>query len=105
MLASFIGQVLDDGLFHADPHPGNLLVDPDGTIWLLDFGSVGRLDPLALAGLRGIALGFATNDMGVLARAARDLAGWRRSGRPAHARGRAGATMADLDVSGGIDPR
>ena len=30
LLASFIGQVLDDGLFHADPHPGNLLLDDAG---------------------------------------------------------------------------
>ena len=47
MLSSYIGQILDDGLFHADPHPGNMLIDAEGTIWLLDFGSVGRLDARA----------------------------------------------------------
>ncbi|MFZ5721328.1 MAG: AarF/UbiB family protein [Pseudomonadota bacterium] len=30
-------------MFHADPHPGNVLVTPDGRLALLDFGSVGRL--------------------------------------------------------------
>jgi ubiquinone biosynthesis protein len=75
VLSSFLGQVLDDGLFHADPHPGNLLIDDGGTIWMLDFGSVGRLDPRALDGLRGIALGVATRDVNLLARAARDLSG------------------------------
>lgn len=33
-------MMLRDGVFHADPHPGNLLVDPEGRIILLDFGMV-----------------------------------------------------------------
>lgn len=37
-------QVLVHGLFHADPHPGNILVKPGNVICLLDFGIVGRLD-------------------------------------------------------------
>ena len=36
----YIQMMLVDGLFHADPHPGNLLVAPDGKIILLDFGMV-----------------------------------------------------------------
>ena len=36
----YIQMMLVDGLFHADPHPGNLLVAPDGRIILLDFGMV-----------------------------------------------------------------
>ena len=36
-------MVLEDGLFHADPHPGNLMFLPDGRIGLIDFGMVGRL--------------------------------------------------------------
>lgn len=36
-------QVLIGGLFHADPHPGNLLLSRDGTITYVDFGSHGRL--------------------------------------------------------------
>jgi ubiquinone biosynthesis protein len=32
------------GLYHADPHPGNILFQPDGTLGLLDFGMVGRID-------------------------------------------------------------
>ncbi|MDZ4370485.1 MAG: AarF/UbiB family protein, partial [Phenylobacterium sp.] len=38
-----LGMILLDGVFHADPHPGNLLVTPEGRLALLDFGSVGRL--------------------------------------------------------------
>jgi ubiquinone biosynthesis protein len=38
-----IKEVLEDGFFHADPHPGNYLVEPDGRIGVLDFGMVGTL--------------------------------------------------------------
>ncbi len=104
VLASFIGQVLEDGLFHADPHPGNLLVDEAGTIWLLDFGSVGRLSSLALSGLRGIALGFATNDASILARAARDLAGSESAVDLRSLEADLAVPLADLDSAGGFDP-
>ncbi len=40
---TFFRQALRDGLFHADPHPGNMLYTPDGKISYLDFGMVGRL--------------------------------------------------------------
>jgi ubiquinone biosynthesis protein len=104
VLSSFIGQVLDDGFFHADPHPGNLLVDPEGTIWLLDFGSVGRLDSNALNGLRGIAIGIATNDAGVLARAARDLATSTKVVDLRALESELAAPLAELDESGGVSP-
>jgi ubiquinone biosynthesis protein len=38
-------QILVAGFFHGDPHPGNVLVQPDGRLILLDFGMVGRLSP------------------------------------------------------------
>jgi ubiquinone biosynthesis protein len=37
-------MIFDHGFYHADPHPGNLLVMPDGRIGLLDCGMVGRID-------------------------------------------------------------
>jgi ubiquinone biosynthesis protein len=46
LLDAFMVQLLQIGVFHADPHPGNILIGPDRTVGLLDFGSVGRLDPL-----------------------------------------------------------
>jgi ubiquinone biosynthesis protein len=40
----FIQMIFRDGFYHADPHPGNFLVMPDGKIGLLDAGMVGRID-------------------------------------------------------------
>lgn len=40
----FLVQLLDIGAFHADPHPGNLLVTPDGQLALLDFGLCAEVD-------------------------------------------------------------
>jgi predicted unusual protein kinase regulating ubiquinone biosynthesis (AarF/ABC1/UbiB family) len=44
LLESYYRQILTDGFFHADPHPGNLLWW-DGKIYFLDFGMVGELGP------------------------------------------------------------
>lgn len=40
---SFFEQVFVDGFFHADPHPGNVFVDPEGNLIYLDFGMMGKL--------------------------------------------------------------
>ena len=40
-----IKEILEDGFFHADPHPGNIIVMPGEIIGLMDFGTVGRLGP------------------------------------------------------------
>ena len=45
LLDAFLTQIFDIGVFHADPHPGNILVEDDGTIVLIDLGAVGRLSP------------------------------------------------------------
>ena len=55
-------QVLDDGFFHADPHPGNILVRDDGTIILLDLGMAGRLSPARKQILSNMFVGIATED-------------------------------------------
>ncbi|MDS0294203.1 ABC1 kinase family protein [Halogeometricum luteum] len=41
----YLQMIIDDGVFHADPHPGNLAVDDDGAIIFYDFGMSGRVDP------------------------------------------------------------
>jgi ubiquinone biosynthesis protein len=46
LLRSMLEQILTVGFFHADPHPGNVFVLDGGTLGLIDFGAVGRLDPI-----------------------------------------------------------
>jgi ubiquinone biosynthesis protein len=43
LFRSFSSQIFDAGVFHADPHPGNILVQEDETIVFIDLGAVGRL--------------------------------------------------------------
>ncbi|MGB3211279.1 MAG: AarF/UbiB family protein [Desulforhopalus sp.] len=42
-LQTIVQQILEDGFFHADPHPGNLLVSSDMSLCIIDWGMVGRL--------------------------------------------------------------
>ncbi|MCH9814842.1 MAG: AarF/ABC1/UbiB kinase family protein [Actinomycetia bacterium] len=75
LLKSFLDQILGSGVYHADPHPGNVLIDSDGTLWLIDFGAVGFIDPITLEALQQMAIGFTLRDPGMLARAVRRMAG------------------------------
>jgi predicted unusual protein kinase regulating ubiquinone biosynthesis (AarF/ABC1/UbiB family) len=42
---TYLKQLLEDGYFHADPHPGNLRIMADGRLAFFDFGMVGRISP------------------------------------------------------------
>ncbi|MFB6152196.1 MAG: ABC1 kinase family protein [Haloarculaceae archaeon] len=42
---SYLKMIIEDGVFHADPHPGNLAVQDDGTLVFYDFGMSGYVDP------------------------------------------------------------
>jgi ubiquinone biosynthesis protein len=44
LFSAYVRQVAAEGLYHADPHRGNILLMPDGRLALLDFGLLGRLD-------------------------------------------------------------
>jgi len=41
----YLQMIIEDGVFHADPHPGNLAVADDGSVIFYDFGMAGRVDP------------------------------------------------------------
>jgi ubiquinone biosynthesis protein len=45
LFQAYLKQILVDGFFHADPHPGNVFLTDDGRLALLDLGMVGRLGP------------------------------------------------------------
>lgn len=44
LFSAYVRQIAAEGLYHADPHRGNILLMPDGRLALLDFGLLGRLD-------------------------------------------------------------
>lgn len=67
LASAFLEQVFVDGFFHADPHPGNVLVTEDGQIELLDCGQVGRLDAENRAGAVRMLMAFEQHDTRVLA--------------------------------------
>ncbi len=60
--ASFFNQVFRDGYFHADLHPGNLFVNADGGVTVVDFGIMGRLDRTTRYYLADMLIGFLTGD-------------------------------------------
>jgi ubiquinone biosynthesis protein len=105
ILSSFLGQILDDGMYHADPHPGNLLIDAEGSVWLIDLGSVGRVDAKALESLRDIAIGVTTNDTYVIARATRDMAARDALVDIRALEAELSIQLADLGAAAGIDPQ
>jgi len=63
---AFLKQIFEDGFFHGDPHPGNLLFLSNGSVGLLDFGIVGRLSRDRLAGLGTILQAIMEQDVEVL---------------------------------------
>ncbi|MEY9951591.1 ABC1 kinase family protein [Leifsonia sp. EB34] len=93
-------MIFQDGFFHADPHPGNLFVTPDGSIALIDFGMVGELNEELKQELTDFLIGFTQASPSLLAsalyalcvrkelqdrpRLERSLAGWvsQYAGRP-----------------------
>ena len=74
LIQAYYKQVLEDGFFHADPHPGNLRW-ADNRIWLLDLGMVGRLDTQTRRQLFLVLLAFAQGDVDLLADVSLDLSG------------------------------
>ncbi len=66
LLRSMLDQVLKYGFFHADPHPGNVFVLSDGSLGLIDFGAVGRLDSIQQAAIVDMLVAIARRDVPLL---------------------------------------
>jgi ubiquinone biosynthesis protein len=68
LVNTFCNQVYRDGVFHADMHPGNVMIDGFGRILLTDFGIVGRMDKKTKFYVTEILRGFLKNDYKLVAR-------------------------------------
>ena len=60
-------MIFVDGVFHADPHPGNIIVHSDGSITMLDLGAIGRLAPGVREGVPMFWQGVVRRDAGMIA--------------------------------------
>lgn len=78
---AFMTMIFDHGIYHADPHPGNLVVLPDNVVGLIDFGMVGRLSDSLREDLEDMISAVINNDAEMLTASVV----------------RVGATPADLD--------
>jgi ubiquinone biosynthesis protein len=68
VIQSFLRHAIRDGFFHADMHQGNLFVDANGRLVLVDFGIMGRLSPKERMFLAEILYGFIIRDYESVAR-------------------------------------
>ena len=66
-------MVFEDGFFHADPHPGNFFIEPDGRIGVIDFGMVGTVDARTQEQLTRVVLAVMSADTDQLVDAMLDL--------------------------------
>ncbi len=82
ILRAYCQMVFADGFYHADPHPGNILVKSDGTIVLLDFGATGRLSPAMREGIPALIEAAVKNDTDGMINACRRM-GFLADGREA----------------------
>lgn len=62
LFEALLHQMLVVGTFHTDPHPGNIMLLPDGSLTLLDFGSVGRIDKVTRTALVRMLLAWEFDD-------------------------------------------
>lgn len=68
LLDAMVKMVLYDGFFHGDPHPGNILVEEDGSLIFIDFGLVGRLSASQQDDLISLILNVLAGDVDAIAR-------------------------------------
>ncbi|GAA3856030.1 ABC1 kinase family protein [Streptomyces sedi] len=73
LLRCLLQQIMTGGVFHADPHPGNIMLLEDGRLVLLDFGSVGRIDRSLRSSLQTMLLAIHRQDPAALCDAMLEL--------------------------------
>ncbi|GAA3450785.1 ABC1 kinase family protein [Dactylosporangium matsuzakiense] len=104
LLALMMEQIMIDGIFHCDPHPGNVFVLDDGRIALLDFGVVGRIDANVQAALQDILVAIDRRDRAGLSDALLEAVS-RPEGLDDQALERALGQFMASHLSAGVPPR
>jgi ubiquinone biosynthesis protein len=105
LLRSTIDQVLGVGYFHADPHPGNVFAFRDGTLGLIDFGAVGRLDAIQQAAVVDILGALVRRDVSLLRDGIERVADITETVSPDRLERALARLMADhLRPNGAVDP-
>jgi len=105
LLRSTLDQVLRVGLFHADPHPGNIFAFRDGRLGLIDFGAVGRLDPIQQAAVVDILAALMRRDVSLLRDGIERVAEVHNADRPEELERALARLLADhVRVTGAVDP-
>jgi ubiquinone biosynthesis protein len=74
LLRAALTQMMTNGFFHADLHPGNVMVLDDGTVGMIDFGATGRLDPLMMSSLQQMLVATSLHDAALLRQAVSEVA-------------------------------
>ncbi len=69
----YLAMIFDEALFHADPHLGNLIVLEDGSLGILDFGMVGRIDETLRETIEEMLVAIASGDQNRLTRLIRRI--------------------------------
>ena len=69
---NYVKQALEDGFFHADPHPDNILINSSGIVFI-DFGMMGRLSKYSRDNLKKCVRGIILRDYGEVTRTLVDL--------------------------------
>lgn len=70
---AYLHQLLNDGFFHADPHPGNIAVSPAGVLIFYDFGMMGQVRPITREKLLQTFFGIAQKDADQVVKSLVDL--------------------------------
>jgi ubiquinone biosynthesis protein len=105
LLRTTLEQVLRIGLFHADPHPGNIFAFRDGSLGLIDFGAVGRLDPIQQSAVIDMLAALSRRDVGLLRDAIERVAEVQNSDRPEELERALARLLADhVRVTGAVEP-
>jgi ubiquinone biosynthesis protein len=78
LLRCMLQQMLVDAQYHADPHPGNVMVLRNGRLALIDFGAASRIDPLQQTAIRDVMVAVSQRDADLLRQAALQVATLRR---------------------------